>query len=418
MYSWKPSDVFGLLGISIPSNRTEVKVPCPYCTQNNQRMQFNLIKGVGKCYQCGGTADSARYYATMMHMNQHDARKDIERQLGIEQNSVPVERGPRIVCKPIVYEGSMPADSVLDETYRAFLSEITLSEKNRNMLINRGLDNSTIEALQYRTLPTQEDMNLFDLCRRLQGIDPKTRKRDQNMEPHVLENIPGFFKCKRGQGDFTIAQMTKGIIMPQVNVHNQVTGLQIRKDDDLRIFKEEEKQYESKCGWFSSNGMHSGCKANADVHFACDFSYDARKQRFDPVLLETEGMKGIYLTEGIMKADIAHFCLPTIPFISVPRITYINHLEKTLKYLRDEYGLKLVRPAFDMDYNTSENGIKALTKIKEIIEGLGLTCVKPAEWTTDVIVMKDNEKKNVHLSGIDDFLVFSMFQIYPQLYEI
>lgn len=377
-----------------------------------------MVKGVGMCYQCGGTADSARYYATVMNMGQYDARKDIERRLGIEQGGSPVEKSPRIVCKPTVYEGTLPSDDVLDDSYRAFLSEISLSDKNRNMLLNRGFDNSTIDALQYRTLPTQDDMNLFDLCRSLQGIDPKTRERDSNRESHILENVPGFFRCRRGKGDYTIAQMTKGIIMPQVNVHNQITGLQIRKDDDLRVYKEEEGRYEEKYGWFSSNGMHSGCKANADVHFACDFSYNAPKQRFDPVIPETNGVKGIFLTEGIMKADICHFCLPAIPFISVPAITYINRLEKALRYLRDEYGLKLVRMAFDMDYNATDKGRQALDKVQKIIKGLGLICAEPATWLPDAKVMEENEEKNVHLSGFDDFLVFANFGIYPQVKKI
>ena len=205
--------------------------------------------------------------------------------------------------------------------------------------------------------------------------------------------------------------MTKGIIMPQVNVHNQITGLQVRKDDDLR------GRDEPKCGWFSSKDRYDGCGACANVHYACDFFYNVGKHRYDPVIPEENGVKGVLLTEGIMKADIAHFCLPNCPVISVPGVNATKQLSGELKYLRDEYGVNAVALAYDMDYKTNKHVQDALEKTKEIINGLGLKLIQK-EWLMTVKVIKDGQEKEVILNGIDDFLVFAKYGIYPEVKKI
>lgn len=416
MYSWRPSDVLSLLGIPFPSNRNEVKIPCPFCSRKN--FGFNLSRGVGKCYQCDKGADSASYYAAVMGMTLYDARKDIERRLGINDEFQNVARyTPRIVCVPEeTYDSPKPPDDVLDDTYRAFLNELTLSEKNRKMLINRGLSNSAIDSLLYRSFPDDEKVDIFGLCKKLQGIDPVTKKVDPQ-NAHILKGVPGFFKAKRGKGDYTIVKLTKGIIMPQVNVHNQICSLQIRKDDDERRFIEEEERFEEKCAWFSSKGRYDGCTSGSNIHFACDFKYNKEKGRYDPIIPEKDGVKGVMLTEGIMKADIAHFCLPNCPVISVQGVNSINQLATVLKYLIAEYGLNTVALAYDMDYQTNPNVQKALEKTKALITGLNLTFI-PRTWPANVKVCENNIEKEVNLNGIDDFLVFTRFGIYPQVKKI
>lgn len=404
-----------MLGISFPSNRDEIKIPCPFCSRKN--FGFNIRKGIGKCYQCGTGADSASYYAAVMGMTLYDARQDIERRLGIDKEEQRPLKSPRIVCVPESHESARPSDDVLDDTYRAFLREITLSDKNHAMLINRGLNNAAIDSLLYRTFPVYGEVDIFGICRKLQGIDPETKKYDPKNE-HVLKGVPGFYRAKGGKGDHTIIQMTKGIIMPQVNVHNQITGLQIRKDDDERRYIDEKEEYESKCGWFSSKGRYDGCGANANVHFACDFQYNKEKHRYDPVIPESDGVKGIMLTEGIMKADIAHFCLPNCPVISVPGVDATKQLGDVLKYLRDEYGVNTVALAYDMDYKVNPNVQQALKKTTALIEGAGLRLIQK-NWLAQVkVVNGDNVEEEVNLNGIDDFLVFTKFGIYPQVKRI
>lgn len=386
-YSWKPIEALSLLGIPVNPNKTEVYLTCPKC--GGKRFSFNLVKGIGKCWQCSFTADSASYYAISTGFTLKEARLDIERRLGIQKNgerTIP----PRIVYNTQHQEAPKAPDEVLDDTYRAFLSELHLSDKNKNMLMARGLSEDEIEELNYKTLPRRDEIDFFALCRRLQT------------NGHVLKGVPGFFKTKTG--DYTFVQLTKGIIMPLVNRKNQIVGLQIRKDDDLRVYIEEKGDYEAKCGWLSSKNREGGCAANAMVHYACDFRFNDNKE-YEPVIPEG----GVMLTEGIMKADITHFCQPNIPVISVPGVQALNYLEQELIWLKTK-SVHTVLLAYDMDYETNPHVKQAMDKTKELIEKCGMKC-KRIEWTSHISI----DGKDVNINGIDDYLVFAKYNIYPQV---
>ena len=82
-YSWKPEEVLALLGIPVKT-RAEMYIPCPKC--HGKRFSFNVVKGIGKCWQCTFTADSASYYAVTQNLSLKEARLDIERRLGITKD--------------------------------------------------------------------------------------------------------------------------------------------------------------------------------------------------------------------------------------------------------------------------------------------------------------------------------------------
>lgn len=387
-YSWHPREVFQLLGIDI-ADRTEVFIACPFC--GSKRFGFNTLKGIGKCWNCQKGADSASYYAVSTGQSLYDARKDIEQRLGIISNSDGTVAPPRIVYKEKkVTEEEKANPEVLDDTYRAFLAELTLSEKNKLHLLSRGMTEKEILAKNYKTMPRRDEIDFFALCRRLQT------------NGHVLKGVPGFFKTK--SGDYTFIQLTKGIIMPLVNHKNQIIGLQIRKDDDLRVMLEEDGELEAKCAWFSSKNRDGGCGANAEVHYACDFIYDTANNEYRPVFEE-----GFMLTEGIMKADIAHQAQPNVPIISVPGVHALGALKRELLRLK-AWGVKIILLCYDMDYLTNPNVQEALKKTEQMIEEVGLIC-KKRNWETNVTV----NGETYNLNGIDDYLVFAKYGIVPHV---
>lgn len=392
-YSWQPYEPLSLLGIQINPHKTEVYIKCPFC--GGKRFAFNTVKGIGHCWSCQQTADSAKYYATEMNLSLYDARKEIEDRLGISNNysnSNPAPLPPRIVCNTQKEEAKKAPDEVLDKTYRAFLAELTLSEKNRAMLLARGLSDEEIVALEYKTFPNRSNVDFFKLCKRLL------------MDGCVLEGVPGFFKAKTG--DWTFVQLTQGIVMPQRNYKDQIIGLQIRKDDDLRSYIEEIGDYEAKCAWFSSKNRTGGCGANALTHYACDFKYDAGTKKWLPVFED-----GFVLTEGIMKGDIIHFFQRNLPVIAVPGVHALNNLKEELERLKS-LGVKTILHAYDMDYKTNPNVQKQLVKTKEIIEEVGLR-YKLLEWETKITV--ENGKQEDLLKGLDDYLAYCSLGIVPKV---
>ena len=391
-YSWRSQDVLGLLNIRYNSNRTEIQFDCPVC--GKKKFAFNLDKGIGHCWSCRTNADSAKLYATVMNMSLDAARRDIEARLGITNNfNEPIKREPRTVYDTSAesIEAKKADDETLDQTYRAFLSELTLSEKNKAMLLARGFSEKEIQSRNYRTFPNRSEINFFDLCKRLQR------------QGYTLEGVPGFFKAKTGE--YTFIQLTKGIIMPQVNYKDQVVGLQIRKDDDLRSYIEEFGDYEAKCAWFSSKNRVGGVGANANVHYACDFSFNKEKGEWTPVFND-----GFVLTEGIMKADLVHALMPNLPVIAVPGVHALNGLKTELLRLK-ELGAKTILLSYDMDYKTNENVQDALIRTRNLIEDCGLRC-KNNEWKTEITV--NGEKKSL-LKGLDDYLAYVKYSIIPNV---
>lgn len=387
-YSWTPDQVFSLLGVQIRSTKAEQKILCPYCGSKN--LNFNLVKDVGHCFSCDRGIDSRQYYSVVTGTSLEKTGYEIEERLGIRPSNREMTPPPqRIVFKYSTKEATKASPEVLDTTYRAFLGSLELSVKNRDNLRSRGLHPDEITRLCYRTFPSE----------RLDIIP-----RDLGQSGFTITGVPGFYIEK---GTPKMVRMTPGIIMPQVNRNSLITGLQIRKDDDLRRFNEDSGEYEAKCGWFSSKGRENGTPASADVHYACDFSYDEQSKQYMPVLQDGK----ILLTEGIMKGDIVHYCMGGAPVIAVPGVNAVKKLTEELIWMRDNCGLRKVILAFDMDYQTNPNVQKALENTRTMIKDCGLECAQFPSWEPHLV--RDGEEYNIN--GIDDYLVFCKYDILPHV---
>lgn len=394
MYTWTVLDVFSLLGIPTNHHKEEVMVPCPFC--GGKRFAMNQRINTGHCFNCEQAADSAGYYAQTMGMSLQEARYDIERRLGINDKGSEIKRPERIVYEMAKQQELAPI-AQLDLTYRSFLAELTLSEKNKNALLARGFSEDDIEKFGYKTFPKPDEMDYLAICRKLQ------------MNGCVLRGVPGFFQTKNG--DWTFIRCTQGIVMPQKTINNQIFGLQIRKDDDLRIFNEETGELEAKCIWFSSKNCREGCSARADINFSCDFKFDEKTKRYWPYHKKIAAGEGKFvLTEGSMKADLVH-SLADVPVISVAGVNATTHLERTLKNLA-KLGIKTIIHAYDMDYLTNDKVQGQLVKTKKLIEDAGLQ-YKMMTWNTKVVI--DSVEYDGLLKGLDDYLAYNKKGVVPKI---
>ncbi len=392
-------DVAYLLGISTNQHKTEVMIPCPAC--GGKRFAMNQVKGLGHCFNCGDfNANAAQYYAAVNGLSLAESYKEIKQKLGLEdsekQKAADEARKARREREVLRMESQKPMANIkdLDYTYRSFLSELALSQKNRDNLLARGFSLEDIVRLGYKTFPNKSEVNYFDLCKRLQ------------LQGCKLEGVPGFYQAKTGA--WTFVPVTQGIIIPQRTVNNMIFGFQIRKDDDLRTYNSETGKLEPKCIWFSSEGCRSGCGARADVNFSCDFKFDKKSQRY---WIYSKNSK-VVLTEGTMKADLIHCFEPSIPVISVAGVNATAYLENTLKYLK-KLGIDTVILAYDMDYKTNPNVQNALDKTKQIIEA----DMNFKEWTWETTVKVDDQPHEL-LKGLDDYLAYVKKGIVPKLKEL
>lgn len=389
-YSWGADQVLHLLGIPFNANLKEQKIICPICGGKN--LTFNLQKDVGNCWNCGNGFDSRSYYSIVTGCSLERSGYEIEEKLGLRGNNpttIPVP--PRIVYKEVKECKDMASPEVLNNTYQALISCIELSEKNRNHLKARGLTSTQIEKLNYRTLPTE---NLSGIAKILGQMGCQ------------LDGVPGFYH-EAGKSP-TMVRMTGGIMMPRVNRNALVTGIQIRKDDDLRRFIEDTGKYEEKCAWFSSSGRENGTKQTVDPHYACDFTFvkEGDIKEFRPLLPNGK----IFLTEGIMKGDIIHFC-SNAPVLCVPGVNQYKLIRDDLLWLKEKCGLVKVVLAYDMDYKTNPNVKKFMEATEELIRECGLEVTR-YEWNPHY----ETEDGDVFdLKGLDDYLVLCKYGILPKI---
>ncbi len=384
-YSWSCSDVLTLLNVSFNPGKEEQTISCPFC--GSKRFGMNIKKGTGHCFKCTKSADSASYYAATTGLSLNDARNDIRKKLNIpdENGNLP----KRMVFKEKEQEKLAPIE-VRDKTYRAFLDELMLSQKNFDNLKARGFTDDDITAKGYKTFPSVENISFEDLCRRL------TKKGC------ILSGVPGFYK--NHNGEWTFVRITPGIIIPQIGIYNQIEGFQIRKDDDLR--REYDGELEAKIVWFSSKDKSHGTSSHVSVHIATDFIYNKDNSTYEPVL---HGGR-VTLTEGGMKADLCACLLDNqASLIAVQGVHSLTPLKEALISLK-KYGLTTVNVAFDMDYLTNPNVKEAMKKTVVLIKELGLSVENLMNWKYR---QKDEHGNTFFLKGLDDYLAFQQRGIKP-----
>lgn len=113
--------------------------------------------------------------------------------------------------KPAVKTFDAAEEGVLDETYRALLENLILSEKHRTALRRRGMPDEIINANGYRTAPVAANAQI---TRRILSAGCQT------------EGVPGFMKYS----EWTFRNLGPGFLIPCRSVDGRIHGLQIRAD--------------------------------------------------------------------------------------------------------------------------------------------------------------------------------------------
>ena len=357
------------------SHRTEVKGRCPVC---GGKMGINRKKGVTNHFQdpsCPASGGMLNMYAAVYGCSVKEAKRQMMERLygsySAEQKTEAVKKHmqERKAQQKSVSEEPLRTVEERDATYSAMLGLLTLAKDHRENLVSRGLSAEAVETGCYRTFS-------YEL-----GGELALKLLEKGL---YIYGIPGFYM--KGENP-AVVQGKRGIIIPVRNRAGLIQGLQIRKDDALLEVKKTtesdgsiREHKENKYSWFSSKDRERGCSSPAAVHYAADFK-DGR-----PIVPGGE----IFLTEGPLKADIAHF-ITGKPFIAVPGVYIKAPLKEELKYLKENLGVEKLYNCYDMDYDTNPNVKAAVGDTYEIAESLGMRSIR-ITW--------DSRYK-----GIDDYLV-------------
>ncbi len=339
--------VLDKLGIPYNVRGVNVLINCPAC--GRKKFYFDVKKNVGHCYRasCGLKGTALDIYASVRGLDTKAAFKELASDVDV--NYTP----PKFDFKEPA--PTAPSD-VRDKAYRKLLKLSPLSNRHRKDLEKRGIKAGDIDKMGYGSTCT------YDLV-------ATTGKILKVMDDHTLKGVAGFYKK---DGNWTLNQWVQGILVPYVNQHKEITGFQIRKNNEDIKSKDE-----GKYTCLTSNGKEDGAKCQLCVHFACDFKQDFCTGQYFPIL-----GNAVRITEGAMKADISHYVTGE-PILAVAGI---NNLESSgfkdvLSYLKKR-GVKTIIDTFDMDFKSNEDVQKAMEKLKELVLAADLRYER-IDWNSD-----------------------------------
>lgn len=305
-------------------------------------MMLNIAKDAYHCTRCGEKGYAIGLYARLRGISNSQAFKELI-------NMAP-ETTPKIEIKKIP-QSPIANINKRDRVYRAFLDKLTLKGEHLQNLIRRGLSWEETGRNLYKSVPTSPQERLR-ICNELlhEGLN--------------LKGIPGFFQVQQKDRMYWDFYSDNGFFIPVRDIQGRIQGMQIRLDDD----------HDRKYIWFSSRGKLSGTGAHAWIG------------------VHGVPTKTVIVTEGPLKADIAHF-LSRYTFVSVAGVDATKGIEQVL----NDLGAKRVFIAYDMDLKNNKNVQKAKEKLEKKLIQAGFE-VHTKTW---------DERLG---KGIDDYLVWKKRQ--------
>ena len=304
----------------------EVEATCPFCHDHGPgkyHLSLNTATDQYRCHLCGAHGNSVTLYAKLMGVTNREAYQALRQ----EDKVYPMPR-----------QGTSPKDAERQplpleqrhKAYTAMLDHLTLLDKHRENLLERGLSGERIEQSQYRSMPeTDAGRRLLAALLRSCG--------------HELLGLPGF---RTYYGDWTISG-PKGFLIPVRDKGGLIQGMKIRLDDADKPNR--------KYRWLSSRDLPNGTRSYSYVHVTGDTT-----------------QKRAFLTEGPLKGDVASYLAHDALLVCVGGVNAIRGLKDTLKDL----GVSQVVEAMDMDQMTNpdvRSAVLAMRKEVQAIKGLKYT---------------------------------------------
>lgn len=344
-------DVVNLLGIHVVRNTgTQLHCRCPFCNDKKAHLNVKLDKNVFRCNRCGKGGGILHLYAEAHEISLNVAYEELCRifQTG-EQAPARCSKAREQIITP---KDQIADASTRNNTYSNLLSLLSLGASHRESLLSRGLSGEDVVRLGYRTTPAVRSAKIVT----------ELLNRDC-----ILEGVPGFYRDEE-TGAWKLDIRGSGIMLPDRNSNGEIEAIQIRLD----------KVYKSKFNNLTSTEKYCGTSAACCPHFV----------GFD------ESTTVAYLTEGVMKADIA-CCLSAElgcprAFVGLTGVGNVNQFLRALTELQNRKITK-IKVAFDMDALTNENVKAARERVLKTGTQAGFE-MTPLRW-------------NPSYKGIDDLLV-------------
>ena len=332
----------GLVLDSRTLRRDEVEASCPFCRDHGPgkyHLSLNTVTDQYRCNLCGASGNSVSLYARIHGISNKEAYLELTK----DSKVYPMPSQP----VPKIQERTPRALEERHAVYSEMLSFLTLSEKHRENLLERGLSDVRIVQNGYKSMPETSEQRR--LLAKLVGSS------------YDLLGIPGYYMR---YGQWTIAG-PNGFLIPVRNKDGLIQGLKIRLDDTA----EPGRKYR----WFSSRGrtMKHGTRSYSWIHVTGDRT---RKRAF--------------LTEGPLKGDVASFLANDALFICTGGVNAIKGLRETILTL----GVREIVEAMDMDQMTNPQVRDAILAMRREVQKIPGIRYSKYSW-------------NPAYKGVDDYFL-------------
>ena len=333
---------------------------CPFCGDRRGKMCLNLTKNVWYSNCCGGHGGMLSLYAKARRISNSEAYREICEEL-LTGGFAPAYELQRqeTAKKETAPQADRASAQAIHQTYSAFLSKLTLTPAHRRHLqTKRGLTDEQIQQCGFKSTPPPY------LCR---AITAKLIK-----EGYTVQGVPGFFVDDAGKWTVRYFQRTAGIIVPYVGIDGLIQGLQTRLDVPIKGKDDPPDKVGMKYLWLASTDKPMGVSSGSPVHFVGD-----------------PHARVIYVTEGALKADIAH-ALSGRTFVATGGAGCTAQLDDLFAFL-SRNGTEEIVEAQDMDKYSNQGVSTGASKVYLLVRKYGMAC-RRLTW-------------NPNYKGIDDWLL-------------
>ena len=346
--------VLTMCGVAFNAKSVEIRdLQCPNC--GKKALNVNLKKDLGYCFKCETRFNYQSYYMMRYNVSAKDAYKDIMQYEG--KSVLPSRQEEKKYFDEIKTVPEAPIE-FRNEVNRLLIDQLSLSERHKTDLYNRGFDDERLERLKYRTFKKMTLSERKDLAKRIVAMVK------QNIYGEGY-GVPGFYEEKDGSP--ALLPFMESILVPYRDRNNNIAAFQCRVNNELLT-----EDFDSKYLWLSSKKYKNSALAKPICHYACDFSKDFRTGEIKPILKNE-----VRLTEGGMKADLIHY-FSGEPVLAIAGVKTIDSFIKEIEFLKSQ-GVTTIIDTFDMDYITNDDVAKWMGKLKEAVEGNGLL-YKRIDW--------------------------------------
>ena len=332
---------------------------CPICGDRRGKLALYPEIDTWRCYHCGEGGGMLALYGKTHGIGNSEAYREI---CGALKVGAPGrECTPKVKAEqaPDVPQSQRASPQEIHRTLTTLLRVLPLRPAHREHLrTKRGLSDEQIRQFGFKSTPRSCE------CRAIAH-----RLAESGC---TLEGVPGFYLDEKGRWTMKFFDRTSGIVIPLRGADGLLQGLQIRLDHPIKKEGDPPEKSGIKYLPFTSTGKPMGVTSGNPIHFVGDPS-----------------SRVVYVTEGALKADIAH-ALTGRTFAATVGVNNTKGLDELFAFLRRN-GTEEIVEAEDMDKYCDPNVSRGASKVHALALKNGLRCRR--------LVWNPNHK------GIDDWLL-------------